>query len=881
MPVSQVHRFLYGITPMTVEKRLWILGDTQTHDLFFHNLFHGCVSLRRTLELWALEHGTELTAFLDASGEIDFDGNADPEAAKQLFDQLLPNRTPPEGFTRRARRQPPTTEEASSESTEARAQQAANQTDDALGGQGAGLRNTFQHLAHALGNREHPFLLIVEDFHEFIVNRLELNPARVEIAQELKFTVRKKWQEAVTPSPNLVVFLTDTPHGFRFLSNEALPYPTVEQREIKEPTMPEVEASIERLALRHQFGLNGQKAIAKTLFRHKHLEVSLASIRRVVNEGNMEVTVENVLRLPPINEQAVSEIKAELDRLVGLDDLKDKVRRLETKARQFRQRLEDGESDLPEETLHLVFTGKPGTGKTTVADIVARLFHALGLLRLETVRPVTASTLMSSNVGGTRENMQRELTESLGGVLFLDEAHQFGDAQNIAAKEAVQAIVPMAWNHRHEFVIILAGYENEMHEFYKMDDGLDRRFPTFNRVHFPDYTPSELWIILERKLAKSGYSIAPEVQPRLRSILSQRSQRQGFGNAGGVDNLVAELLETHAVSSDPSSRVLTDEALPLLVRRNASVFDAAQAKLDDMVGLTPVREKIRSLIDRIEYQLQEVEEGRESNLKLHPGNMLFVGPPGTGKSTIGALIADLLFGLGAIERRICHVVSRGDLVGQFQGHSAAQVRLAVEKARDGVLFIDEAYGLSLDPRDTFGNEAVTELVRQITDGQNSGTTFILAGYEDAVTEFLNTNAGLGRRFGETIRFPNFSPADCAELVRRRLEEENYSWEDGVLQAVERMADVTARVTGDNFGNAGWVGTIVTQALDRMMSRVIQSSMPRSDANRRRLLIQDLLSDGYEEEILTAEAPIDTEENGAESEEDCSPEEVETDDTSGA
>lgn len=655
---------------------------------------------------------------------------------------------------------------------------------------------------------------------------------------------------------------------------ELLPYKTVGRKIIGELPAIEVEAALERLALRHDFRVKAPKSVAKTLARHGHLGVAMASVHRVVKEGNEEVNVGNILRLPPVNERKVAEIKSELNDMVGLTDLKEKVSRLEQKARDFQRALRDGESELPEETLHLVFTGNPGTGKTSVANLVARLFHALGLLRSETVRSQTASTLMVSHMGGTREKMHDELSQSLGGVLLLDEAHQFGDKENFSAREAVQAIVPVAWNHRHEFAIILAGYENAMHDFYKMDEGLDRRFPPFNRIHFPDYSPDELWVILERKLARRGFLLDPSIQPRLRSVLTQRANRQGFGNAGGVDNLMTELLENHTMSSSPQSKTLTAEALPPLVRRNPAVFDEAQAKLNKMVGIDSVRNKINKIINSIAFQLEEVEDGGQSILNLHPGNMLFVGSPGTGKTTVGQLTADLLYGLGAIERRECLTVTRGDLIAEFQGQSAARVRRAIEKARDGVLFIDEAYALTLGSMDTFGNEAVTELVGQITNPENAGTVFILAGYEDAIDEFIVVNAGLTRRFGERIRFDNFSPSDCAELARRRLRDNNYTWENGVLSTIEGLAASTAATMGEHFGNAGWVETLVDQSLSRMMTRIMRSAMPRGHANRRLLLVQDL----FEGE----EQPSQTEQSAPGLEDSLRPEsdEVNTDGPSG-
>ena len=121
--------------------------------------------------------------------------------------------------------------------------------------------------------------------------------------------------------------------------------------------------------------------------------------------------MESVLQLPPINETEVAHVKEELNKLTGLQEVKDKIGKLEAKARALRRSLEDGDSSLPDETLHMVFTGGPGTGKSTVAKLVARFFYALGLLRRDKPTEIIASSVMSSNVNETRENMQRKLEE--------------------------------------------------------------------------------------------------------------------------------------------------------------------------------------------------------------------------------------------------------------------------------------------------------------------------------------------------------------------------------------------------------------------------------------------------------------------------------------
>lgn len=273
-------------------------------------------------------------------------------------------------------------------------------------------------------------------------------------------------------------------------------------------------------------------------------------------------------------------------------------------------------------------------------------------------------------------------------------------------------------------------------------------------------------------------------------------------------------------------------------------------RLNAMQGLEPVREAVQRLMQSIEYDLTEAEHGRGAEtVALHPGNMLLVGSPGTGKSTVAGIIADLLFGMGCIERQRYHRVARGELIGRFQGYTTANVQAALEQARDGVLFIDEAHQLHKGEWDSYGDEIISELNEKITHPDYSGTVFILGGYEEAIDALLQrVDPGMTRRFPRRIRFPSFTPQACARLAQTHLEEENYQWEDGLMSQIARRAEEETQRKGRHFGNAGWVEEFVKEALAGMKSRIVQSRMPAGHVDRRRLMVCDL-PDGLAEDTL--------------------------------
>jgi hypothetical protein len=267
------------------------------------------------------------------------------------------------------------------------------------------------------------------------------------------------------------------------------------------------------------------------------------------------VTVD--VQLPP--ERGIDDLLAELDDLVGLANVKAEVRRLTSLLQVQQLRSERGLPTI-ETSKHLVFTGNPGTGKTTVARLLSQIYRAVGVVSKGHLVETDRSKLVAGYVGQTALKTQQTLEASLGGMLLVDEAYALArGGENDFGREAIDTLVKFMEDHRDDLAIVAAGYVEEMQDFIDTNPGLKSRFT--RTISFPDYTTDELVTIFVKLGEKNRYLCSDDALIRTRELIEAEPRTRGFGNARYVRNLfetaVAHQAMRLAPLVDPSDEQLT------------------------------------------------------------------------------------------------------------------------------------------------------------------------------------------------------------------------------------------------------------------------------------------------------------------------------------
>ena len=289
--------------------------------------------------------------------------------------------------------------------------------------------------------------------------------------------------------------------------------------------------------------------------------------------------------LPP--PEKIEDLKAELNELIGLDSIKKEVNNLINMVtiHKLRQMSNLKTVDM---SLHMVFTGNPGTGKTMIARIMARIYRSLGILSKGHLVEVDRSGLVAGYVGQTATKTSAVIEKALGGVLFIDEAYALnGKSENDFGQEAIDTLLKAMEDHREDLIVIVAGYDGLMEKFIHSNPGLESRFNRY--LHFDDYTLDEMAAILDLNLKKGQYQFTEDGREAAKQYINDANTSSiAFGNARGVRNIFERLLVQQANRLAQIENVTTDDLMTI----TAEDVQAARASDEKMIAAEKAQQEI-------------------------------------------------------------------------------------------------------------------------------------------------------------------------------------------------------------------------------------------------------------------------------------------------
>jgi replication-associated recombination protein RarA len=443
---------------------------------------------------------------------------------------------------------------------------------------------------------------------------------------------------------------------------------------------------------------------------------------------------------------------------------------------------------------NMVFMGNPGTGKTVVAGFIAQILFDSGIRKSKEIVKTTAQALKDGGTAGFKTLIDK----ARNGCLFIDEAYDLDPMADFKGKPICADLLTTAEDERESLTIILAGYQDDIEKkLFAYNPGFPSRF---ENVYFEDFDQEDLEEICLGMLKSRNISYDPQVPKLLAQRLSLKANTKGFGNARDVRKDLDRAIEKSLSLPDFNGKARVD--LIDIAGEDPSRNKKLQLLVEDLnqkIGWDPIKKAIAELIS-------QSTKNYERQLKGQPPlpvflNRLFLGNPGTGKTTCAEIYGKILKELKLLSQGNLVKKTAGDFIGEHIGSSQTKTKTILDSAKGNILVIDEAYNLD---DSMFGKQVLDVLVEKVQGTIADDIAVILLGYEKPMLDMIrNQNPGLSRRFPKEFAFDFEDYNDdqllqilIAECKKKEIQVASYEVYERIIQVISRQR------SGPNFGNVG-------------------------------------------------------------------------------